>query len=162
LTTLDMIKTEALLIEFKEEKKESFYKWWWLIKGTGKPGTLSLVTKHLWTIWRSGKWKPRNQRQLGIKCSFCHKTGHTIDECWVKHNYPGSHSGKPKKDNNTAILVIDQTSIQTTIINHRRNMSCVGQGTTSQTIFSKWKTLKIILRPQATSKQSWPWLKVLR
>jgi hypothetical protein len=27
LTTLDMIKTEALLIEFKEEKKESFYKW---------------------------------------------------------------------------------------------------------------------------------------
>ena len=109
LTTLDMIKTEALLIELKvEEKKKT---------STNGDGSSRILSNQINAVENQkpldsnevdaikGKWKPGNQGNQSQnqaskpKCPFCHRTGHTIDKCWSKHGKPGPSNGNAQISN---------------------------------------------------------------
>ncbi|KHN08774.1 hypothetical protein glysoja_032189, partial [Glycine soja] len=43
-----------------------------------------------------------NKNASNKKCSYCHRTGHTINVCWGKHDYPSGHPhylGRPRFNN---------------------------------------------------------------
>ena len=106
LVTLDMIKTEALLIELKVEEKKKI--------STNGDGSSRILANQVHEIGSQrtsdpnevdaikARWKPgnqNNQNQSKPKCPVCHKTGHTIDKCWQKHGRPGTSNGSSQNVN---------------------------------------------------------------
>ena len=109
LITLDMIKTEALLIELKVEEKKKI--------STNGDGSSPILSNQINAVENQkssdsnevdaikGRWKPGNQgnqsqnQSSKPKCPFCHRTGHTIDKCWSKHGKPGTSNGNGQNSN---------------------------------------------------------------
>lgn len=53
---------------------------------------------------RGGSRSQPNKTSSNKRCAYCHRSGHTINECWGKHGYPPGHPRYPGHPQFTNIL----------------------------------------------------------